>query len=399
MAQATWSVEPLPAEAVSAVRAEVGALVERVVDAVEAENTLYGAVLGAPEGMGIRLGIEQAIRSFLDAIEHGEHPRSETAEIWRRLGEAEFQAGRSLDALRGAFRTGTRAAWRGAAELAAMAGVPTPLVISLAEAIFLYTDELAAEVVEGYLRTQSDEAGETERRRRRLATLLVGPDGVEPEVLARAAELARWPLPRRLAVLAVAGQEPGPIGRRLSADPLVGSDTEGVYLVIADPEGPGRRAELTTACGEAVAVLGPSVDPREAARSLHWARLTLGLIERGAIPAERPPVRVEDHLAAVILLADGELARALAGSRLAPLDALPPVDRDRLLETLEGWLDHQRHVPAIAAALHVHPQTVRYRVGKLRELLGERLDTPDGRFELELAVRARRALGRAGRAG
>jgi DNA-binding PucR family transcriptional regulator len=35
----------------------------------------------------------------------------------------------------------------------------------------------------------------------------------------------------------------------------------------------------------------------------------------------------------------------------------------------------------------VHPQTVRYRVAKLRELLGNRLDDPDGRFELELAVR------------
>ena len=35
-----------------------------------------------------------------------------TGEVWRRLGEAEFQAGRSLDSLRAAWRTGTRAAWR-----------------------------------------------------------------------------------------------------------------------------------------------------------------------------------------------------------------------------------------------------------------------------------------------
>jgi DNA-binding PucR family transcriptional regulator len=36
----------------------------------------------------------------------------------------------------------------------------------------------------------------------------------------------------------------------------------------------------------------------------------------------------------------------------------------------------------------VHPQTVRYRVAQLRELFGDALDTPDGRFELELALRA-----------
>ena len=70
-----------------------------------------------------------------------------------------------------------------------------------------------------------------------------------------------------------------------------------------------------------------------------------------------------------------------------PLDALPPAERARLLETLAAWLAHQRHTPAIAAELHVHPQTVRYRMAKLRELLGEALDTPEGRFELELALR------------
>ena len=71
-----------------------------------------------------------------------------------------------------------------------------PTVIALAEAIFVYTDELAADVVEGYLRMQSDEAGERERRRRRLATLLLDADAHDPEAIAHAAELARWPLPR-----------------------------------------------------------------------------------------------------------------------------------------------------------------------------------------------------------
>ena len=38
----------------------------------------------------------------------------------------------------------------------------------------------------------------------------------------------------------------------------------------------------------------------------------------------------------------------------------------------------------MAAELHVHPQTARYRIARLRELLGEQLDDPDARFELEL---------------
>jgi DNA-binding PucR family transcriptional regulator len=45
-------------------------------------------------------------------------------------------------------------------------------------------------------------------------------------------------------------------------------------------------------------------------------------------------------------------------------------------------------VQAVAARLHVHPQTVRYRVAQLRELFGESLDDPDARFELALALRS-----------
>ena len=45
----------------------------------------------------------------------------------------------------------------------------------------------------------------------------------------------------------------------------------------------------------------------------------------------------------------------------------------------------------MAAALHVHPQTVRYRLTRLRELYGDLLEDPDARFELELALRSRGA--------
>src|SRR5579859_4092397 len=163
----------LAPETVAAVRGQAPRLTEEILAAVRAESAVYAEVLDAPEGVGIRLGIEQAIRSFLQGAERGQRPGEETGELWRRLGEAEFQAGRSLEDLRAAWRTGTRAAWRSAAELAGEAGVGTGAVITLAEAIFVYTEELANGVFEAYLRMQSDEASELERRRRRLAALLL----------------------------------------------------------------------------------------------------------------------------------------------------------------------------------------------------------------------------------
>ena len=104
--------------------------------------------------------------------------------------------------------------------------------------------------------------------------------------------------------------------------------------------------------------------------------MTRGLIHAG------------DHLATLIVHQDAELARALADQVLAPLQALASAERERLLSTLRAWLDLQRHTPEIAERLHVHPQTVRYRMAKLEELLGDRLNTPEGRFALAVALRA-----------
>jgi DNA-binding PucR family transcriptional regulator len=43
--------------------------------------------------------------------------------------------------------------------------------------------------------------------------------------------------------------------------------------------------------------------------------------------------------------------------------------------------------------MQVHPQTARYRIARLRELLGDQLEDPDARFELELALRSGAAGG------
>jgi hypothetical protein len=376
----------LAPETIAAVRGQAPRLTEEILAAVKAESTVYAEVLDAPEGVGIRLGIEQAIRSFLGAAERGERPGGETGELWRRLGEAEFQAGRSLEDLRAAWRTGTRAAWRSAAELAGEAGVPSPAVIALAEAIFVYTEELANGVFEAYIRMQSDEASERERRRRRLAALLLDPEAHDPETIARAAELARWRIPQAVAALALPGEEPGPVARRLSAEALPGSDREGAFILIPDPDGPGQAKAIRRAVAGTEAALGPAVPPREAGRSLRWARRALNLQQRGII-APASPADARDHLGTMLLLSDEELARAFVSERLKAVE-----DNERLLETLEAWLDHQRHTPRAAAQLHVHPQTVRYRLGKLRELLGGVLERADQRFELELALRVRRAL-------
>lgn len=97
-----------------------------------------------------------------------------------------------------------------------------------------------------------------------------------------------------------------------------------------------------------------------------------------------------ERLPELLLLGDPHLAATLIERRLAPLANLPATRRERLTETLRAWLDAHGEVRAAAEALSVHTQTVRYRLDRIRELLGDALDDPDARLELALALRARR---------
>jgi DNA-binding PucR family transcriptional regulator len=101
-------------------------------------------------------------------------------------------------------------------------------------------------------------------------------------------------------------------------------------------------------------------------------------------------VLADERRVDLLLLQDEALADGFVASALGPLGGLPAGQRARFEETLDAWLRHQGEVRAVAAELHLHAQTVRYRLGRLRELLGERMASPDGRLEIELALRARR---------
>ncbi|OLT23630.1 hypothetical protein BJF78_31900 [Pseudonocardia sp. CNS-139] len=95
----------------------------------------------------------------------------------------------------------------------------------------------------------------------------------------------------------------------------------------------------------------------------------------------------DEHLLALVLAAEPDLAAALRERALGRLRALPAGAAARAEETLRAWLDAHGDVAATAAELHVHPQTVRYRLAGLRDVLGGALDDPAARLELAVALR------------
>ena len=343
-----------------------------------------------PRGSALRLGIEQAIRAFLDAVERGERPARGTRPTSCGGGSARRSSrpGRSLDDLRAAFRTGIAGGLaRGRRGRPRGPGVSAPAAIALAEAIFVYGDELATDVVEGYLRIQSDEAGERERRRRRLAALLLDPAGHDPEASPAPPSSPSWPLPRALAVRRRSGgDDPAALARRLDLDVLAGADGDGAWLVLPDPDGPGRRAaRRPRARGGAGGRSVPTVALAEAHRSLRWARLALELVERGAI--RLGPVRAADHLA-TLHPAPGPRARRRSSRGRAwrrsttcrPASASACSRRWRRGSRTSATPRRSRGAPRPPADRPLpHRQAP--------ELLGDAMDTADGRFELELALR------------
>jgi purine catabolism regulator len=90
--------------------------------------------------------------------------------------------------------------------------------------------------------------------------------------------------------------------------------------------------------------------------------------------------------------ADGTALEAMAADALGPLSDPALAGGDELLETLAVLLDHNMSIADTSAELFFHYNTVRHRLGRLRELLGERLATPAGRTSLALAIAALRVV-------
>ncbi|WP_433113658.1 PucR family transcriptional regulator [Micromonospora sp. CA-246542] len=87
-------------------------------------------------------------------------------------------------------------------------------------------------------------------------------------------------------------------------------------------------------------------------------------------------------------MADAIAARGDAPSGVvARLIAYDAEHQSSLVETLSAWLDAFGDVVAAAAALHVHPNTFRYRLRRLAELGGLDLTDPHARFGVMLQLR------------
>jgi len=378
----------LPPEAVAEIRHRLPGVADQVVAAIIEEVPSYEDAFSGPMGQTIRNAVQLALGGFLSLATgtRGSDPRTPTApavEGAYQLGRGEARSGRSTDALLAAYRIGARVSWHEMSTTAVQKGIDPETLVSFAELVFAYIDELSAASVAGH----SDELATSGRVRQRLLERIAHHllTGAPAETVLGDAERAEWRPPTTLTAVIVPESQVRPVLSALSSHTLQAAEAPGLedaaLLLVPDAHGRSRPAMLRALAGRD-ATAGPPRPWLEVAssydRALRARRLGLG-------------PDTEAQLTELVLTADPEALADLRKQALAPLAGLRPATAEKLADTLRAWLLHHGRREAIAEELYVHPQTVRYRMSQLRERYGEKLDDPDFVLLLTVALGSERA--------
>jgi hypothetical protein len=383
----------IPAPVADEMREELPAVAEQTVAAIVVEVPSYADAFSGEMGGTIENAVQLALGGFLQLASEGgggdaSTPIQPALDAAYALGRGEARSGRSMDALLGAYRVGARVSWRHMADSGVRAGLSAEQLAHFAELVFAYIDQLSAASVAGHSDELATSGRVRERYRERLANLLLGRGPREDKVAA--AERADWSLPRTLTAVivpearvrtALTSLDPRTL-RSTEEVPGPAASGELVALLVPDAEGRSRPA-LMRSLREAEAVVGPARPWDDVDGS--YAR-ALRARQLGMTPDDSGPLDTEVRLTELVLRADETALADLRAQALAPLADLSETAREKLTETLRCWLLHQGRRDAVAAELFVHPQTVRYRMGQLRELYGARLEDPRTVLELILAL-------------
>ncbi|MEV6415272.1 helix-turn-helix domain-containing protein [Kribbella sp. NPDC051718] len=378
--------------AVELLRSRLPDIAGLTVTAIIVEVPAYTNALAGPMGAKIEGAVQLALGGFLRLASSGDPgtPLAPALEGAYILGRGEARSGRTMDALLAAYRVGARVSWRELSRTAVEAGLSADTLAKFAELVFAYIDELSAASVSGH----TDELATTGRvRERYLQELALGLlHGDSPEQLTARAERADWEPPRTLtAVILPSAHVRSMLGAldprtlRPEADlPELQEEedtSETAVLLVPDSEGSTRLSLLRNLRGYQ-AYVGPP-QPWMTVRTSYLRALRA----RDLLTAEPDePVDTERHLTTFVVTADPAALEDLRRQILAPFADLRPATADRLTETLREWLLHLGRRDEVAAALHIHPQTVRYRMGQIRDLYGARLDDPQVVLALTIAL-------------
>jgi hypothetical protein len=376
----------LPADLSTAMRPRLPATVQAIADAVTEATPAFATIEDSKFERDVRTAVRVALERFLDLVGTDEPalpPRFR--DVFVALGAAEARENRGPETLLAALRMASRLMLRMASEsLATVRPLDADVLIDLSDAISAYVDELTAASTDGFALQLREQAGEGDRRRRQLAELLLR-GGATPSAVAAAAAGIGWRELDAVVPVVLPLDQARHARFRYGADGVVVErERDAVLLLRAGPS--AARFPLAEAFQERGAVVGPMLGWGQVPEAVRLAELTGQLV--GACP---DPVFADDYVGLLALRGEPGAMAVLSTRRLAPFAQLRAAQQETFLVTLHSWLRHWGSRAAVSAELFVHPQTVSYRLKRLRELLGDDLDDPAARFELLLVLAFRSA--------
>ncbi|HNN48276.1 MAG TPA: helix-turn-helix domain-containing protein [Marmoricola sp.] len=352
-----------------------------VVEAIIEEVPYYADALSGPMGQIIRDAVQVALTGFITVAStstgDSAAPRAAALSGAYDLGRGEARSGRSAEALLSAYRIGARVSWERLSAETVQAGADAAAVANFASLVFDYIDQLSAASVSGH----ADEIARSGQSRERLLQGLADDllSGTLTPSLVEQATAAGWSPPVTFTVVLVPEAQARSVLTELRDDVLRARTelVEGQVVLLVPDAHDRRRVQLLRQLRNWSVVVGPARPWQEAASSFERAERVLAL---GLGPDS------EQHLARLILGSDRRSLVDLRAKVLQPLEKHTESTRGKLVETLRAWLLFQGRREDMAKALFVHPQTVRYRMGQLRESYGERLEDPQWILDLTLAL-------------
>ena len=371
----------LSVSVVEAMRADLPTVADEVVAAIITGVPSYQDALSGSMGETIRMAVRVALDGFLTIATRAEDPRTPRAPALDgayQLGRGEAREGRTPEALLAAYRIGARVAWRLLSSSALRTGMSSEELAEFAGLVFAYIDELSDASAAGH----ADELATASRVRQRYRELLARQllRAADADTLDDTAARADWTLPTTLTAVIVPDAQVGQVLPHVSPDtldlPEVADLPETTLLLVPDMHGARRGALMRSVAGRGT-IVGPAKPWRDARVSYERALRA----HRAGLTGD-----TEQHLVTLVLDADPDARADLRAQVLAPLADVRPATAEKLADTLRSWLLHQGRREEVAAELFVHPQTVRYRMGQLRDLYGDRLDDPDTLLALVVAL-------------
>lgn len=268
---------------------------------------------------------------------------------------------------------------------------------ALREAVLRYSREIAFAAAEVYAHA-AEARGAWDARLEGLVVDAVLRGEADDSMQSRAAALG-WGSTTRVAVVAGGTPSGSPSGlvdtlrraaERLGVDALAAVQGRRLVCILGNVDDPLTAArEVAGHFGDGPIVVGPTVPHLFAAGRSARAALA-GHSCADAWPGAPRPVLADDLLAERVLVGDVP-ARALLLDRI--WHPLRTAGGGSLLETATAYLESGGGLEGTARVLFVHPNTVRYRLGKIADLTGYQLTDPHDAHTVRIAL----ALGRLSR--